>query len=454
MYKKFRFYFRLFIAFTSKYILLIVLGMVLAGVTSVFLPHIAAYIPRLRKVDRIGIVGKYSLSDLPLSVLNKISFGLTTVNAQGLPAPGLAQSWEVSKDGTVFTFRLNKSLVWQNGNPLKSADIRYQFRDAVFESPDDSTLVVRLKEPFAPLPVLLSKPILKITNSGLFSRQQLIGTGAYKITSYKNNGLQLEEIDLYPVNGDSDLPALRYNFYTSPQQSRIAFKLGLLDEIEEVSDPVDLSGWPNSKVVPETVDNRYVGVFFNTDDPLLSGQAGRDLRTALTYAIDKSHWKNRAIGPINPESWAFNPDIKRYDYDLDKARDLLKKVDKIPAVLKLSTVPAYADVAESIKKDWAKLNIKTEITISPEFPTDFQILLIAQAIPTDPDQYNLWHSTQDVTNLTHLNNPRIDKLLEDGRKTYDIGLRKKIYQDFQKYLVEENPVAFLYYPQIYTIYKK
>jgi peptide/nickel transport system substrate-binding protein len=61
------------------------------------------------------------------------------------------------------------------------------------------------------------------------------------------------------------------------------------------------------------------------------------------------------------------------------------------------------------------------------------------------------HSTQNTTNITHLNNPRIDKLLEDGRKTLDLNLRKSIYSDFQRFLVEEVPAIFLFYPETYTL---
>ena len=52
-------------------------------------------------------------------------------------------------------------------------------------------------------------------------------------------------------------------------------------------------------------------------------------------------------------------------------------------------------------------------------------------IPKDPDQYSLWHSTQTSTNISHLKNARIDKLLEDGRTELDQEIRKKIYLDFR-----------------------
>jgi peptide/nickel transport system substrate-binding protein len=55
------------------------------------------------------------------------------------------------------------------------------------------------------------------------------------------------------------------------------------------------------------------------------------------------------------------------------------------------------------------------------------------------------------TNLTKINNSRIDKLLEEGRQTFDLQKRKEIYFDFQKYLLEESPVIFLSYPTTYFI---
>ncbi|MDD3998930.1 MAG: hypothetical protein PHR98_02415, partial [Candidatus Shapirobacteria bacterium] len=62
-----------------------------------------------------------------------------------------------------------------------------------------------------------------------------------------------------------------------------------------------------------------------------------------------------------------------------------------------------------------------------------------------------WHSTQTKTNITKINHPPIDKLLEEGRQTFDQQERKKIYQEFQKILLEESPAIFLKYPILYTV---
>ncbi|KKU96857.1 MAG: Extracellular solute-binding protein family 5 [Candidatus Amesbacteria bacterium GW2011_GWB1_48_13] len=146
--------------------------------------------------------------------------------------------------------------------------------------------------------------------------------------------------------------------------------------------------------------------------------------------------------------------MKKYTYDLPRAQELLSKVEKLPDNLVLSTVPTYLPEAEQLKKDWGQLGIKVSIQVTPDIPDEFQALLVAQAVPSDPDQYNLWHSTKDDTNLTNLKNPRIDKLLEDGRKIIDLRERLAIYQDFQKFLLDEAPAIFLYYPQSYLISRK
>ncbi|MGB9637438.1 MAG: peptide-binding protein, partial [Microgenomates group bacterium] len=66
------------------------------------------------------------------------------------------------------------------------------------------------------------------------------------------------------------------------------------------------------------------------------------------------------------------------------------------------------------------------------------------------DQYSFWHSTQS-NNLSGFKNFRIDKLLEDGRKTLAEEERKNIYFDFQRFLVEESPVVFLIHPTVYCV---
>jgi peptide/nickel transport system substrate-binding protein len=97
--------------------------------------------------------------------------------------------------------------------------------------------------------------------------------------------------------------------------------------------------------------------------------------------------------------------------------------------------------------------VQTTIETTDSIPTTFQLFLGDFTVPKDPDQYVLWHSDQ-VDNITHYKSLRIDKLLEDGRKTVNVSDRQQIYNDFQKYLVDDAPAAFLYFPYEYTITRK
>ncbi len=439
--KKLRFSLRLAWALLGKYYPLLGIGIILGSLTFFVLPYLKKVVPQWRDTQNIAVVGRYTSSEIPLFIQSQISQGLTTLDPSGLPQPAIAQSWSVSEDGRTYTFLLDPHVTWQDGTPLKARDINYQFRDTTTDYVSDTQLVMKLKDPYAPLPVVMSRPVFK---------KALVGTGSYKVKSVARNGSLIDSLKLVPTNRNNHQPNLIYHFYATESAARLAFELGKVRSIVDVQDVGDLGNWPNTQVAPQSHPERYVAVFFNARDKNFGGSAGRDLRLALAYAIDKRHWAERIFGPLNPNSWAYTTDLKKYDLDLAKSKQLLTKVDHVPSEIVLSTVPAYLAVAESVKSDWEKLGLKVNIIVAAEPTPDFQALVFAQAIPVDPDQYNLWHSTQ-ATNLTGIDNPRIDKLLEDGRKTSDLSARKKIYQDFQKYLVDEAPVVFLFHPQSYTI---
>ena len=123
---------------------------------------------------------------------------------------------------------------------------------------------------------------------------------------------------------------------------------------------------------------------------------------------------------------------------MEKAKELiegLSKEEKKTLELKLCTTPLLIDAAEKIAKDWQAVGVKASVQAVSSVPDTFNAFLAIFDIPQDPDQYALWHSSQDLTNIANYSNPRIDKLLEDGRTQIDAGERKKIYLDFQRFLL-------------------
>ena len=213
--------------------------------------------------------------------------------------------------------------------------------------------------------------------------------------------------------------------------------------------------WNTLKIDNLIKEDKVVVLFFNTQDKWLSEKS---LRQALAYAIDKNKLsENRAISSINPNSWAYNPQAKKYSFNPQNSKDL---IDKLPKELKkdlsinLVSSPNLIELSETISKYWTEVGIKTQVQVSSIIPNEFQAYLTILDIPNDPDQYPLWHSTQTSTNISNYSSPRIDKLLEDGRSAIKNDERKKIYLDFQRFLVEDTPAVFLYHPTFYTIEKK
>jgi peptide/nickel transport system substrate-binding protein len=235
----------------------------------------------------------------------------------------------------------------------------------------------------------------------------------------------------------------------------MALKLGSIDEIALVYDPAPFQNWHTIKI--EANDNSYniVTLFFNTQDKYLSEKS---LRQALYYAIQKDEYGvDRASSPIPPLSWAYNPQIKSYDYNPERAKELITELPdelKQDLNIQLVTTPSLLTTAEKISKDWKEVGIQSHLLVSSTIPSEFQVFLAIFDPPNDPDQYSTWHSTQTSTNISRYKNPRIDKLLEDGRLALDMEERRKIYLDFQRFLLEDVPAAFLYYPRVYTLSRK
>lgn len=399
-------------------------------------------IAKLSRVsEKIGIVGKYGITELPEEILSLISSGLTEIGETGNPLPAIAEKWERDNEDKEYLFTIRDNLFWQDGSQIKSEDLLYNFSDVAVSRPDEKHIRFTLKEPFSPFPVVVSRPILK---------KGMIGNGNYRVGIIKKNGDVVQRLKLIPNNAQA--PILDFRFYPTEKAARIGFKLGDVDILRDIDSPEELAAWPKIRIGKEIKIDRFVAVFLNNQDPALSEKS---VRQALAYAI-KNHWEEKAFGPISPKSWAYNPSVKPYNHNLENAKKLIAKATEKGVKIEemnLGTTSALMEEAELIKKDWEELGIKIKINVLRNLDNNYQALLITEKIPTDPDQYTFWHSTQP-TNISHYKSPRVDKLLEDGRKIGDQNERKKIYLEFQKTILEDVPAIFLFHPIAYTVNRK
>lgn len=383
---------------------------------------------------RVGMVGRVTATDLPTSVLGLVSHGLTKVGGDGRPEADLALSWEVDETGTRYAFKLDTSKKWSDQSPVRAGDVTISIESVETEIPDDATIIFKLSEPYAPFPALVSKPLFK---------KNFVGLGPDKVVKVKRNGEFIDELTVENPRGQKT----RFKFYRTGSEVVTAFKLGEVDEIINLTVVAGLPGWKEIEVTETLNFDKYSAVFFNTADSNLSNKS---FRQALAYAIpDKPGGDRRALSPISPLSFGYNPGVKPYDINLKTAKELLTETPS----LELTTTLPFLGMAEKIAAAWTELGVKTTVKVATVIPENFQALLIGQERPADPDQYSLWHSTQK-SNITRYSSPKVDKLLEDGRKTMDKNARLTIYRDFQRFLVEDSPAAFLEHLTTYNVKRK
>ena len=398
--------------------------------------------------ETIGEVGAYTSDSLPYEIVSKISLGLTKIDKNDKVIPAIAKSWEIRDNGKKYIFYLNKNVLFNDGTKLTSDKIKYNFIDVTVERPNDYVIIFNLKNKYSPFLVTVSKPIFK---SGF------IGVGEYRVQSISVNGNFVQSINL--VSNKSQTNEISYQFYPTEEALKTAFLLGEITKVINIKstkyEKLDITKFNNANVSKNTNFNQLVTIFYNTQDPELSDKR---LREALSYSIpDRFEFGKRNYGPFSPSSWVAESGLTTYQQDFDHAKILLGQSDNSTKSsnfkFEIKTLPQYIDLSHEIQKQWEKIGVKTKITVVDSLPLDFQIFLGDFNVPRDPDQYMLWHSAQ-VNNITHYKNLRIDKLLEDGRQTSDINERKKIYEDFQKYLLDDPPATFLYFPYVFEIKRR
>jgi len=389
----------------------------------------------------IGIEGRYHQNSLPQEITQLITFGLIQNNPNNKTAASpLVKSIDIENDNKDYIFHLHSDYNWHNGKKFTSSDVNYQIPGLNIETIDKYTLKISSEKTFAPLLSLLKKPLFN---------KDLVGLGQYQVKKIQYQYNYINSLTLQNPKQKND--SLVYRFYPNQTDLITAFKLGEIDQIQTSYLPNEFSSPKNIKITQTVqVDNQYSAIFLNTQK-----FNNKQFRQSLAYATPKSTDKNeRCLGPISPNSWAYNNSVKQYNFSPSRAQQLMKdsgeKIDSINLAVNNRKLLA---TAEQIKQSWSEnLGINVIITIENQIDKqNFDAVLAFGTIPHDPDQYYFWHSTQSNTNLTNFQDERIDKLLEEGRQLFDHQERKNIYQDFQKYLLEESPAIFLSYPTLYTI---
>ena len=441
MIKKIHFFIEYTVHYAKKYFWAIFLGLAVGSLIFINRNHISDVYQSFQVDHRhFGIEGLYTTQSLPPTILNQISYGFTIASENNKPELSpIISNLTISEDHRHYYFNFQDNLQWHNGLKFDTNDIHLNLSGAQIIPKSKTQLEIALDNPYSPLLSLLTKPI--------FYKNTLVGLGSFESGKITYRDGYLKTLTL--TNQKNHRQKITYHFYQNSQNLINAFKLGEVDQIITDTFEEKLSQWPNVKISPQISTTQYLAIFFNT-----TKLSSKQLRQAIAYATPKTIDKNdRCLGPISTNSWAYNSDIKEYNYNPDRAKELIVN-NEISHLNLIVGDRKLLSLAEEIKTAWEQ-NLHLQVTVNANSDqinlSDYDAILTYGVIPDDPDQYSFWHSTQTATNITHLNNSRIDKLLEEGRQIFDQQERKKIYYDFQRFLLEESPAIFLKFPTTYNI---
>ncbi len=403
--------------------------------------------------------------------------------------PGLAESWEIP-DPLTYIFHIRRGVRFQDGRPLTSRDVKWTFdsllqgkirstRAAAYrfvdhlEAPDDYTVIFHLKEPFSPLLWNLSDGAMGIVPYGSLTEMASapIGSGPFRFVSAEpDKEVVLARNDTY-WGRKARVERLRFTVVPDTTTRALELRKGSADIASNAltSDMVlSLEKEPNLEVehAPGTVLS-YLA--FNLRDPML-----RDVRVrqAIAYAIDRRPmieylWRGfaqPAASLLPPQSWAYDPNVPKYEFAPDKANKILDEA-RYPAIkgvrfhltMKTSTEETTRLMAAVLQQQLRAVGIVLDIRTF-EFATFFaDVTSGAYQVYSlrwvggneDPDIFEYaFHSDKfppHGANRSYYVNPRIDALINQGRAETDPARRKPIYAEIQSILATDMPYINLWF---------
>jgi peptide/nickel transport system substrate-binding protein len=418
----------------------------------------------------------------------------------------LAERWE-ARDALTYVFHLRQGVKFHDGRPLSSADVKFTF-DSILdgtvktpkrgafrmvtavETPDDSTVVFHLREPYASFLWNLTKPGVGIVprRSGPEIAQKPIGTGPFQfVNAITDQEIVLERNSSY--FGDAgeaagvrgNVERVRFRIVPDALVRALELRKGSADvAINSLSpDMVVTLAKERGIVADEQPGTTIAYVGFNLEDPILSH---REVRQALAYATDRAtlikylmRGQARAAGSLLPPNhWAYDPDVRQYEFDPARAEQLLDAAGfkrgaggvRFRLEFKTSTEEYSRLLSEAIADEWQRVGVAVELR-PLEFATFYADLqrgsfqVSAQRWVggnNDPDIFESVFSSKKIppngSNRGHYRNPQLDALIDQARLEMDREKRKALLWEIQGIVAEDEPYINLWYPDNVCVHRE
>ncbi|MEP9396068.1 ABC transporter substrate-binding protein [Mesorhizobium sp. KR2-14] len=401
--------------------------------------------------------------------------GLTRIGPQGEVLPDLAESWTVSDDGKVYTFKLRSGVKFHDGSDFSANDVKFSLDRArapdstnaqkgLFEAidtvevVDPTTVKVTLKHPQGSFLYNMGwgDAVIVSPKSADTNKEKPIGTGPFKFDSWaRGSAIKLVKADHY-WGEPAHLDKVEFRIIPDASAAVPAMLSGDVQAFPNmpVGDSMSqLEADPRLKVVVGSTEGETILAMNNKKPPFDNIK----VRQAISHALDRKaiiDGASNGLGtPIGSHFAPHNPayiDLTgTYPHDLEKAKELLKEAgleNGFKTTLKLPPPPYARDGGQIIASELREIGIDAEIIplewadwLKQVFTDkDYDMTIVSHTEPNDIDIY----ARKDYYFNYH--NPGFDKVIEELNLTSDEAKRKELYGEAQKILAQDAPVGFLF----------
>jgi len=390
---------------------------------------------------------------------------------------------------TELVFHLRPGLRFSDGRRLVARDVKYSYesllapgslspRGAMFSelaaiaAPDDATVVMRTRRPYAPALEMAMLGIVPdgtpVTVRGTLGAPP--GSGPFAVAAFTRDEQVVLRRNPYRPAAAGSPRGIVFKIVPDPTVRALELAEGICDLAENNIEP-DLLGYLGRQ--PGLTIERFPGtayqyIAFNFRDPHL-----RDLRVrrAIAYALDRraivDQMRHRtarlASGMLSPENPYYTGDVMRYSYDPAKADALLdaagypRRADGWRGLAFVyKTTPEGARLAEVFQAMLRRVGIRLTVRVN-EFGTfygdiqrsDFDLMSLQWVGITDPHQYQMVFDSKMTPphglNRGDYSNPAMDRLVEAGDTTLDPAARRAIYRKVQQLAADDLPYLSLWW---------
>jgi peptide/nickel transport system substrate-binding protein len=413
--------------------------------------------------------------------------------------PGLAESWEISEDGLVYTLNLRQGIMFHDGTPFNAEAAKFnidrqidpdhpahatgEFPYAEFtwgtvesvEAVDEYTLQFTLKEPFAPFlnhlamhPAAMLSPAA-IETFGADISNNPVGTGPFKFVSWTPGVEIVLERNPDYWRGAPHLDQVIYRPIIEDQSRLTELEAGGINFMVNIP-PDDLSRLredPNFTVIEQPGMHTWWVAFNQSKEPFNNTL----VRQAMNHAVNKQAIVENllqgtgvaAINPLPPVVWSYTDEVQQYDYNPERAKELLAEAGYPDGFTCSFWVPESGSgmqqpvaMGTAIQADLKAVGIDCEIqtfewgtyldkVIVPPEQAEYDLFQMSWIGDNgDPDNhlYILLSGEQwppNGYNMGFYKNDELDAVLQEARTTLDRDARTELYQQAQQLIAEDPP---------------